>query len=251
MRFDYPTNAMIPELRRLWQQAFGDDDAFLDAFFSTGFSCCRCRCATENGSLAAALYWFECSCEDAKIAYLYAVATDQAFRRRGVCRALMEDTHTILKKQGYSGAVLVPGATSLAGVYSPLGYRYCTQIREFFCTADPEPVSLRPIDAGEYVRLRRKMLPDGAVLQEGDVLPFLATQTHFYAGHHLLLAARKEGAALFALELLGDAAAAPGILSALGASQGRFRTPGEGRNFAMYCPFDETPAPKYLAFAFD
>lgn len=251
MRFDYPAEAQIPQLRRLWHQAFGDDDTFLDAFFAAGFSPQRCRCATENGLLAAALYWFDCEVEGRKLAYLYAVTTDMAFRRRGICRSLMEDTHGLLKKQGYCGAVLVPGATSLAAVYSPMGYRYCTQIREFFCTAAPEPVPLRPIDAAEYCCLRRRMLPEGAVLQEGQTLPFLETQTSFYAGQHLLLAARREGTALFGLELLGDPAAAPGVLSAMGVPQGRFRTPGEGRNFAMYCPFDGSAAPRYFAFAFD
>lgn len=251
MRFDYPDTDRIVDLRRLWKQAFGDEDAFLDAFFTAGFSPLRCRCALENGVLAAALYWFDCRMDGRKLAYIYAVATDTAFRRRGVCRALMEDTHGILKAQGYSGALLVPGTTSLVGVYSPVGYRYCTQIREFFCTAAPEPAAVRPIDAEEYLRLRRQLLPDGAVLQEGDVLPFLATQAHFYAGHHVLLAARKEGTALFGVELLGDVSAAPGLLSALGAARGRFRAPGEGRNFAMYCPFDGKPGPQYFAFAFD
>lgn len=251
MRFDYPQRDQIGDLRHLWKQAFGDEDAFLDAFFERGFSDQRCRCAIENGRLAAALYWFDCEYQGAKLAYLYAVATDTAFRRQGVCRALMEDTHRLLKAQGYAGALLVPGTTSLAEVYRPMGYRYCTHIREFFCTAAPEPVFLRPIDAGEYARLRRVMLPAGALVQEGEALAFLATQAGFYAGHHFLMAARKEGNTLFALELLGDVSAAPGILRALGAAQGRFRTAGGERNFAMYLPFESVPAPEYLAFAFD
>lgn len=251
MKIDHPTEDMIGALRRLWQQAFGDDDAFLDAFFATGFSPKRCRCVIENAEPVAALYWFDCECDGAKLAYIYAVATDKAHCHRGLCRQLMLDTHALLKEQGYDGALLVPGATSLAGVYSPLGYRYCTQIREFFCTAAPEMAVLRQIEAAEYARLRKAMLPCGAVVQEGDGLAFLATQTHFYAGHHLLLAARRDGDTLFAAELLGDAAAAPEILCALGAAHGRFRTAGEGRNFAMYCPFTAVPAPKYLAFAFD
>lgn len=251
MRFDYPTLEQTSDLRRLWQQAFGDSEEFLDDFFGKGFSPRRCRCATENGMLAGALYWFDCEVDGEKLAYIYGVATDGAFRRRGICRRLMEDTHALLKGQDYVGTILVPGATSLARVYAPLGYRYCTQIREFFCTADPEPVALRPIDVREYTRLRRQLLPEGAVLQEGDTLPFLASQTSFYAGQHLLLAARKEDASLFGLELLGDATAAPGVLSALGAAQGRFRTPGEGRPFAMFCPFEDVAVPKYLAFAFD
>lgn len=251
MRFEFPTPDRIAELRTLWKQAFQDTDDFLDDFFSTGFSPDRCRCAIVNGQLAAALYWFDCHCDGRKIAYLYAVATAMAFRRQGLCHALMADTHALLAEQGCAGVMLVPGTSALASLYGSMGYRYCTTIREFFCAAEPEPAALRLIDAEEYARLRRELLPPGAVLQEGAALPFLQTQAKLYAGPHLLLAARKEDQTLFGLELLGDAAMGPGILSALGAAQGRFRTPGEGRPFAMYRSFGGSPAPDYFAFAFD
>lgn len=251
MRFDYPATDHVAALKALWKQAFGDTDDFIDQFFATGYSADRCRCAVENGQLAAALYWFDCELDGRRIAYLYAIATDRLFQNQGICHALMEDTHTLLKKQGYSGTLLVPGATSLGAFYGSMGYRYATELREFFCTAAPESVSLRPIDAQEYARLRRELLPDGSVIQEGANLAFLTTQAALYAGTHLLLAARRDGDILFGLELLGDASAAPALLQALGAAQGRFRTPGEGRPFAMYRPLDGSPAPSYFAFAFD
>lgn len=251
MRSEHPTSSMIPGLRGLWTEAFGDSEEFLDDFFRTGFSADRCLCIVHNGRIAAALYWFDCHFGGEKLAYVYAVATAKSYRGQGLCRTLMADTHALLEARGYSGAILVPGATSLATVYSPMGYRYCTQIREIFCTASPEPVSLRSIDAAEYARLRRELLPEGSVLQEGPALEFLHTQARFYAGTYLLLAARREGDALFALELLGDPEAAPGILCALGCSQGRFRAPGHGRPFAMFRPIKDPVCPSYLGFAFD
>ena len=60
MIIDAPRKEDIPRLRQLWQQAFGDTDAFLDGFFNTGFSPDRCRCLQADGVLAAALYWFDC-----------------------------------------------------------------------------------------------------------------------------------------------------------------------------------------------
>ena len=80
MIIDYPAENAIPQLRGLWKEAFGDEDAFLDAFFATGFSPDRCRCVTVDGQLAAALYWFDCSWEEKPLAYLYAVATGKAYR---------------------------------------------------------------------------------------------------------------------------------------------------------------------------
>lgn len=251
MKSEHPTLSLIPALRGLWKEAFGDTDAFLDDFFRTGFSADRCLCITQNGRVAAALYWFDCRYGSHKLAYLYGVATAKAFRRQGFCRTLMEDTHALLEAEGYSGVLLVPGTSSLAAVYTPMGYRYCTQIREFFCTAAPEPVSLRPVDTAEYARLRRELLPEDSALQEGPSLEFLHTQARLYAGAHLLLAARREGDTLFVPELLGDPETAPGILCALGCARGRFRTPGVGRPFAMFRPLQQMDAPAYLGFAFD
>lgn len=249
MRIDHPVDTAA--LRALWKQAFGDSDAFLDLFFSTAFAPDHCLCATQNGEPAAALYWLDCEADGRKIAYIYAVATGIKFRRQGICHKLMEKAHEILEIQGYSGTILVPGEPALEAFYAPMGYRCRTRLREVYCARGPEPIPLRPIDAAEYARLRREMLPPGAVLQEGAALSFLAGQAEFYAGTHLLLAARREGETLFGLELLGDPAAAPGILTTLGCGSGQFRTPGEGRLFAMYRPLDNSPAPTYFAFAFD
>lgn len=251
MRFDHPTPDRVGVLRMLWKQAFGDEDAFLDAFFSTGFSPERCRCALEGERLAAALYWLDCELEGRKIAYVYAVATDRAYRGRGICHGLMADAHGLLEARGYSGAVLVPGDPTLWSFYETMGYRPCTQIRTIYAHAGQELAALRPIRPDEYARLRRERLPQGGVIQEGAALAFLATQAAFYAGDDLLLVARREAEELFALELLGDTAPIGGIVTALGAQRGRFRCPGAGERSTMYRSFDGSPAPNYFAFAFD
>lgn len=243
--------ASTKPLRLLWKQAFGDSEAFLDSFFSAGFSPDRCRQLTLDGKLAAALYWFDCIWEGKPIAYLYAVATDPAYRGRGLCRALMEDTHRHLLSLGYSGTILVPGSPALFRLYEKLGYRTCSHIREFTCDA-AAPIPLRPIDAAEYAALRRALLPPGGVRQEGPPLAFLQTQASFYAGPNFLLCASLDGNTLTVPELLGSASAAPGITAALGAHRGRFRTPGTDKPFAMYHSLTSaTKSPAYFALALD
>ena len=49
MTIDAPKKQDIPALKALWQEAFGDEEAFLDCFFSTAFSPKRCRCVTLSG----------------------------------------------------------------------------------------------------------------------------------------------------------------------------------------------------------
>lgn len=249
MTIDQPSDTQA--LRCLWKQAFGDSDAFLDSFFSVGYSCDRCRQLSLDSQLAAALYWFDCSFSGKPVAYVYAVATDAAFQGQGLCRALMADTHRHLQKLGYVGAILVPGAPSLFKFYEKLGYRTCSHMDRFTCQAGT-PVPLRPVDAAEYAALRRRFLPPDSVVQEGPLLAFLQTQTAFFAGPDFVCCASLDGDVLTVPEFLGNPASAPGFTAALQARQGHFRTPGKTFPFAMYYPLsNELEAPGYLGLALD
>lgn len=253
MRIDAPHKSQIRQLRRLWMEAFADGEDSLNAFIRTAMTAGRCRCVTVDGTVAAALYWFECRCRGRKVAYLYAVATAKAFRGQGLCHALMADTHRHLEALGYEGAVLVPATDALFGFYETMGYQTCSQIREFTCEAADQQVQLFPVSPSEYAKRRRLLLPEGGVVQEEENLDYLETQAKLYAGPNLLLAARTKGDVLEGLELLGDTVAAPGILHGLGCSRGSFRVPGEDRAFAMYLPLGGScfPAPTYFGLAFD
>ncbi len=241
----------VAQLKQLWQQAFGDPEAFIDAFFRTGFSPERCRCIQKDGRVAAVLYWFDCECRGEKLAYLYGVATEKSFRGQGLCHALMVDTHTHLAQKGYAGAVLVPGNEGLFRFYEGMGYRPFGGIQEFSCQAAQTPRALRAIDQEEYAALRRQLLPQGGVVQEAETLDFLRTQANFYAGEDFVLAATVEENKLFVPELLGNTSAAPQILSVLQMKEGRFRTPGKEKPFAMYRPLTQEVPPAYFGLALD
>ena len=102
MKAEHPKPSRIPQLRQLWQEAFGDPDDFLDRFFHVAFSPERCLCITVEDRVAAAAYWFDCDWEGKRCAYIYAVATGKAFRGRGLCRTLMGDIHRHLAELGYA-----------------------------------------------------------------------------------------------------------------------------------------------------
>lgn len=236
--------------RRLWQEAFGDTDEFLDLFSSTAYAPERSRTITVDGNLAAALYWFDCEYDGKKIAYIYAVATAKVYRGRGLCHQLMEQTHRHLKENGYVGAILVPGSQALFDLYTGMGYKICSHISEMVCEAEGA-VDCREIGMAEYAALRRQFLPQGGVVQEGANLDFLEKQARFFAGPGFLLAAQVNGNTLNGLELLGDHAAASALASAMGCERGRFRIPGNEIPFAMYYSLQDDSAPTYLGFAFD
>ena len=246
-----PEREQIPQLRQLWQEAFGDLDAFLDKFFSSAFAPERCRCIVAEGQVAAALYWFSCQCGAQALAYIYAVATARQFRGQGLCRRLMADAHTHLKELGYAGAILVPGGLELRKMYRAMGYADMTGIKKFSCKAG-EPIVLENINAEQYGALRRERLPANAVIQEGENLRFLGSVARFYRGEEVLLCTVEDGDKLIVPELLGNMAAAPGITAALGCAEGTFSVPGDGEPFAMGISFvPDFQKPSHFAFAFD
>ncbi len=240
----------IPQLKRLWQEAFGDTESFIDSFFTTAFSPARCRMLLSGDEVLAAAYWLDCSCEGRKLAYIYAVATAKEHRSKGYCHRLMAAIHDSLALQGYCGSILVPGSPGLAEFYRGMGYAFFGGKQEFSCTAGESAVALRSLCAEEYAHLRQQFLPAKAVLQENENLDFLQKHASFSEGNGFILTYSEENGKLWCPELLGDVSCAPGILRSLGLQEGRFRVPGE-TPFAMFRPLAETEAPGYFGFAFD
>lgn len=252
MKPEYPTPLDYPALRTLWKEAFADSDEFLDGFWRAGFSPSRCRCIMAGGRAKSALYWFDCTLQGQKYAYLYAVATAEESRGQGLCTTLMDDTHALLKKLGYAGAVLVPGEKSLFSFYEKLGYKTAATVDEVSCTAPArEAVQMQAVSAEEYERLRPAFLPRGGVMQEGNTIRFLAEFARFAKGADFLIAYSMDGTHLICHELLGNADSGK-ILCTLDCTSGRFRTPGRGKPFAMFLTLrDDAPVPEYFGLALD
>jgi len=252
MNFEQPGKEQLSQLVQLWKEAFGEYDGFWELFLDTGYLAEHCRCLTEGGQVAAGLYWFDCSCGKDKIAYVYAVVTDSRLRGKGLCRMLMKNVHALLQTQGYASVMLVPADEGLRTMYRKLGYEDCTSIDELSCSAGDAAAEIRSIDTEEFAALRRKLLPDRSVLQEGIQLPFLAAQAQLFAGKDFLLAAYLEEDTLHGMELLGNSGAAPDILKALGCVSGKFQIPGGEMPFAMIHKLKENAVtPIYLGFSFD
>lgn len=248
MNIDYPAQEQIEQLKALWQEAFGDSEEFLSHFYTHGFASDRCRCLTDGNQILAALYWFDCRLDDRPFAYLYAIATAKSRRGQGFCRMLVENTLNLLKNLGYAGAILVPAEEDLFPMYEKMGFAQRINITEFSCSASTPGAQLQKLTAKEFCRVRREYLPTGGVEQEAG-MDFLQTMADFYAGRDFLFVVSKEDD--FFPELLGNRAAAPHILAALNKKNGRFRTVGEEKPFALCHSLCDGPAPTYFSLAFD
>ena len=250
MTIDHPVREDIPALRRLWQQAFGDTDAFLDSFFALAFAPERALTVKKAEQIVAALYWFPCAWGDKKADYIYAVATEEGFRGQGLCKKLMEKVHQELAEEN-RGTILVPANDGLRTFYESLGYRDFGGMEEKRFLPRGEVVKGERLTAGAYALRRRALLPHGGVLQEGALLPFLEKQLEFYGGEGWLLSGRQEEGTFVAAEYLGEEEWIPGILKALRVSSASVRLDGK-TPFAMYrSPDGENSRPGYFAFALD
>ena len=250
MKPEHPQKEHIPALRKLWQAAFGDTDDFLDGFFATAFAPQRCLCVCRGEEVLSAAYWLDALLPEGKGAYIYAGATLEALRGKGLARMILRNIHDILPREGYVAAILVPGEPPLADFYGTMGYRFFAGIREPSALAKSPGVALRKITGAEYGQLRRQYLPENSVIQEGESLAFLERYADLYAGDDFILAAYQEKDALSGLELLGNGEKMPEILHTLGAKHGTFRMPGE-EHFAMWLPLKAVAEPAYFGLAFD
>lgn len=251
MIIDKPTLAQVPTLNTLWQQAFGDPEPFVDRFFSAGFSPERCRCITIDGEAVAALYWFDCVWQNKKLAYLYAVATENAHRGQGLCRKLMENTHDHLQASGYHGAVLVPGTPALATMYQKAGYTPFRFVDTVSVFANGPTCPVNEISAGEFENLRKNFLPENSVVQDTETYTFLATFCRFFLGEDFLLCASQENSTLYVQEFLGNREKLPGILSTMQLQKAVTKISGSNI-FAMYRSFtQDKQLPGYFGIALD
>ena len=236
MTIKSPDFSHVPALRALFAEAFDESDAFLDDFFKIGFSPERALAIFEVEEPVSALYTFDVECQGEKMAYLYAISTRRDMQGKGLARTLIKEAHTRLESLGYSSTILVPASPTLFNYYRRIGYIDACGICEQSYLPSGSSLPLRRIGLNEFLESRRKMLPGCAVVEEGPLAELLANHAEFYTGEGILLTAKRDGSRLFGVELLGNESLAPRILTSLECSEGKFRTIGSSRPFAMYYP---------------
>lgn len=258
MRYQKTHTDDILELTRLWKQAFGDTDEDIARFFRELFPAATGFAARDGEKIAAMCFALpqQLSCEESVLsgAYLYAVATDEAYRGQGLCRALLAFAEKELKKRGTDAVLLVPADEGLAAMYEGLGYtgparvRKPSQAKQALGAADP----VSPV---EYAGLRETLLWDVPhVRYTKQLLEYEAGGAALYALRlgampGCAAAARTEDGTIRVDELLPDARFLPALAQALGT--GTYLLPQEP--YAMCKWLTEKPAgweKLYLAFDF-
>lgn len=184
MIIKHPTTENIAGLTELWVEAFQEPREAAETFFSVGFAPERSLVCIQEDAVAAGLYWFDCLWKGRKVAYIYAVGTRISHRGKGLCHALMEKTHALLKSRGYHGAILVPAEESLFDFYGKLGYVACCPggiPGEKLTEKMAEQMGLTPISMEEYLERQKGLLPEDAVLHTATAYEYLRHFGEFYS----------------------------------------------------------------------
>lgn len=264
-------NTDIPALRRLWKQAFGDEDACIDAFFNTAYTPERVLVLREDGQVRAMACWLPMTvCQASRgwpAGYLYAVSTEASARGRGFCRQLLAFAEEFLAARGIKVLLLVPGGPSLRQFYRRCGYADFTTVDMEELRVTAAQGQAEPIAAPEYLELREQLLSDRPYVScPVPVLEFQDALARLYGGGLVRLSgsgtegcacvARDAGGRAVVYELLwpGDRAEGASLAAGLvGAERALVRAPGSTTPFAMANWLIKQPEcrPPYLGLALD
>ncbi len=253
-------------LTALWRSCFPDSEEAVETFWRkteghiAAFAALDGKTPVSMLCALPATLVDDCG-ETLRAAYLYAVCTAPAYRRRGLCAALLAYAEKALR--GCDILMLVPEGEALFRYYEKQGYRTAFYHKSFELAPQQTAVKIARIGADAYRNLRELQLYGSFVSYDA---PLLALQQYASeesgAGLYRLetedavccAAAEKRGDALLFKELLPDCPeAAAALTQQLGCAKAVVRTVGDGVPFGMAKALHGAALPEisYLGFAFD
>lgn len=110
------------ELKELWQEAFGDDDEFVDSFIMRHYQAQNMLSISDSEGLLSMLHLLPFESQTGKVGYIYGVATKQDQRGKGLCSELMRQAIDEGRKRGFDALMLIPAGDGLNDFYARFGF---------------------------------------------------------------------------------------------------------------------------------
>lgn len=110
------------QVRRLWQEVFGDERSFVDSFLVRYYSPERCVVRRDGNRVVAMAHIVPMQTDAGRTAYIYAVATDPAYRGRGLGRSVVGECVERARREGFDAVALIPSEDSLKSFYAASGF---------------------------------------------------------------------------------------------------------------------------------
>lgn len=120
------SKARIPDMKKLWLEAFPEDTEFVHVFFRDFYKPSKTLLRYDGNTLVSMLFWMDVKLKYKrrvyKGAYLYGVATRMTERHAGHFTSLHSEFVELLEAKKYKFIVTVPATESLFSLYKRLGY---------------------------------------------------------------------------------------------------------------------------------
>ena len=253
-------------LTALWRSCFPDSEAAIEIFWRKTEGHLLAFAALDGKTpvsmLCALPTMLINDCGEAlRAAYLYAVCTAPAYRRQGLCAALLAYAEKELRD--FDAFMLVPDGEAMFRYYEKHGYRTAFYHNSYTLAPRRSDVKITKIGADAYCNLRELQLYGSFVSYDAPLLELQKCASEASgAGLYRLetadavccAAAEKRGDSLLFKELLPDCPeAAAALADKLGCQRAVVRTAGDAIPFGMVKPLHGAALPEtaYLGFAFD
>ena len=221
MEIRFATKEMIPQIKEIWHRGFGDEEDYMEFYFTHRFTEENMLVCMEDKKPVAMTTFLKAYLVTGEgeipVHYAYAVATLPEYRDRGYAKMLLEKG----KQHFLTPIVLEPASESLIYYYEKLGFRMA------FCVAErtilPDEIAeakgeekgqqeywLLTVTPDEYVQLRDAyFMENGYIRWDKDAITYALLENDYADGyaykvqHHgredLLLFREEENA----IEVLG------------------------------------------------
>lgn len=153
---------LLPKMKALWRDTFGDSDEFIDLFFSKFYKPRKAFLRFDGDELVSMLFYMDVKVKfdgrRFKTAYLYGVATKLSERRQGHFTALHTALLEELTAKKYDLIITIPQGDSLFSFYKDIGYTL--PLRR--CEYELETVDLEAVEDLSRVWAKKKELHKGS-----------------------------------------------------------------------------------------
>lgn len=111
------------EIIELWQKTFGDSTEDISEFIVRFYHPDRCLTHNEQGRIVSMLHIVPLEDQNSRSAYIYAVATDEQYRHRGIASQLLTRAIEHIEKSAiYDRIILIPASKELECFYQKFGF---------------------------------------------------------------------------------------------------------------------------------
>lgn len=123
------------QIMELWQRVFGDKRSDIEEFMVQLYRPEHAFTLSEKGRIVSMLHIVPLSDSVCKIAYIYAVATNEEYRGRGFATQLITKALEIVDSSDFDCTMLIPSNSGTARFYEKFGFRHTDSTIDFspFC----------------------------------------------------------------------------------------------------------------------